>query len=135
MGNIYLFCRIHVLFLPEIISPQIVVSLFLILMKPVSTLLPSCIFNFYFPPNFFSGTIEELRMRILTILDRTPSYQPSAAAAPAAAKLKSSNLLPNANIVGRQAELQQIGDLMEGYNKLFLQGMGGIGKSELAALL
>ena len=76
--------------------------------------------------------IEELRMRILTILDRTPSYQPSAAAAPAAAKLKSSNLLPNANFVGRQAELAQIAQMMEGYNKLFLQGMGGIGKSELA---
>lgn len=76
--------------------------------------------------------IEELRMRILTLLDRTPTHQPSAAVTPAAVKLKSSNLLPNANFVGRQAELAQIAQLMGGYNKLFLQGMGGIGKSELA---
>lgn len=76
--------------------------------------------------------IEELRLRILTLLDRAPASPVSTSAAPAAAKLKSSNLLPNANFVGRQAELAQIAQMMEGYNKLFLQGMGGIGKSELA---
>lgn len=76
--------------------------------------------------------IEELKMRILTLLERTPTPQVSAPVSHSVVKLKSSNLLPNANFVGRQAELQQIGQLMDSYNKLFLQGMGGIGKSELA---
>lgn len=75
--------------------------------------------------------IEELRLRILSLLERT-STPPVGVSAPVSRKLKSSNLLPNANFVGRQTELCQITERMEDYNKLFLQGMGGIGKSELA---
>lgn len=76
--------------------------------------------------------IEELKMRILTVLEKAPLPHSAVQSVPSAGTLKSSNLLPNGNFVGRQAEIAQIGSLMEGCNKLFLQGMGGIGKSELA---
>lgn len=55
--------------------------------------------------------IEELKMRILTLLERTPTPQVSAPVARTGVKLKSSNLLPNANFVGRQAELRQSGQV------------------------
>lgn len=76
--------------------------------------------------------IEELKLRILTVLERSPLSHSTVQPAPSAKTLKSSNLLPNGNFVGRQAEIAQLGSLLEGCNKLFLQGMGGIGKSELA---
>ena len=76
--------------------------------------------------------IEELKMRIQTILEKSPFPQTATHSASPVARLKNSNLLPNGNFIGRQTEIAQLGSLMEGCNKLFLQGMGGIGKSELA---
>lgn len=76
--------------------------------------------------------IEELKMRILTLLSKSPAEISSAQAVISGGKLKSSQILPNSNFVGRQTEIVQIGSLMETCNKLFLQGFGGIGKSELA---
>ena len=76
--------------------------------------------------------IEELKMRITSILNKGSSPRQPVQPNVSASVLKSSSILPNANFVGRTAELSEIGNLMTEYNKLFLQGMGGIGKSELA---
>lgn len=76
--------------------------------------------------------IEELKLRILTVLERSPLLHSAVGLTPSAGTLKSSNLLPNSNFVGRQAEIAQLDSLIADCNKLFLQGMGGIGKSELA---
>ena len=77
--------------------------------------------------------IEELKMRTIAILNKDSSRQPIMHnTIPQGSALKSSNLLPNSNFVGRSAEIAKIGDMMSAYNKLFLQGMGGIGKSEIA---
>lgn len=75
--------------------------------------------------------VEELKLRILSVLEKKPLPQSAIQPAPSAGTLKSSSLLPNGNFVGRHTEIAQIGSLMEDCNKLFLQGMGGIGKSEL----
>ena len=47
-------------------------------------------------------------------------------------KLTGGTIIPNKNFIGREKELAEIKKLMDQYNKLFIQGMGGIGKSEIA---
>lgn len=48
-----------------------------------------------------------------------------------AAGLKSTNVLLNNNFVCRNNELNEMHESLMEYNKLFVQGMGGLGKSEL----
>lgn len=47
-------------------------------------------------------------------------------------KLVGSTLIPTKNFVCREKELAEISQQMNQYNKIFIQGMGGIGKSEVA---
>ena len=48
-------------------------------------------------------------------------------------ELVGQNLSPRAEFTGREAELEQLWDILsEGNNTVFLTGMGGIGKSEIA---
>lgn len=48
-------------------------------------------------------------------------------------ELVGQNLSPRAEFIGRETELEQICDILsEGNNTVFLTGMGGIGKSEIA---
>lgn len=47
-------------------------------------------------------------------------------------KLVSNTVLPKNHFVGREQEIRQIHDMLQQNHVLFLQGMGGIGKSELA---
>lgn len=78
--------------------------------------------------------ISELKVRIQKLLgqkagESLPSfefYQNQHSAG-----LKSTNILLNNNFVCRSNELNEMHESLMGYNKLFVQGMGGIGKSEL----
>ena len=76
--------------------------------------------------------IRELKLRILTILEK---HMPAAPVAPVqtaqGGTLKSTPLLPNVNFLCRSKELACLDSLLQQYHKLFVQGMGGIGKSEL----
>ena len=88
------------------------------------------------PP--LEARIQELKTRVLAVLQKQPN-EPAAANIPAAnqriqpqGSLRSTSLLPNGNFVCRRSELAQIYESMSQFNKLFIQGMGGIGKSELA---
>lgn len=82
--------------------------------------------------------IRELKTRVLAVLQKQESAPVSRQASgtsqrmPSGGALKSTHLLPNGNFVCRQRELTEIGESMTRCNKLFIQGMGGIGKSELA---
>ena len=46
--------------------------------------------------------------------------------------LKSSTILPNNNFIGRENELNKIHEYLKTSQKVFLHGIGGIGKSEIA---
>lgn len=46
-------------------------------------------------------------------------------------RVAASQVYPDTKFVGREQELEQIARMLEDQNKLFLVGMGGIGKSEL----
>lgn len=49
-------------------------------------------------------------------------------------ELQSTVILPNNNFIGRKKELEEIKDTLNSYGKIFLRGMGGIGKSEIAKM-
>lgn len=76
--------------------------------------------------------IEELTDRVCYILNKKDEKIPSNALENNASKLESSNILNNVHFIGRQAEISQIRDALVQNKKVFLQGIGGIGKSEIA---
>ncbi len=82
--------------------------------------------------------IQELKLRVMAQLHKHGQYIPSALsgsgipAPPQQSGLKSSPLLPNRNFICRSRELAQLREALTHFNKIFIQGMGGIGKSELA---
>lgn len=81
--------------------------------------------------------IRELNLRVTAELQKRRQFTPSGGPVTGTptrqpVQLKSSPLLPNGNFIGRTQELAQLRDGMQQFNKMFIQGMGGIGKSELA---
>jgi len=77
--------------------------------------------------------IKELRQRVKMLLGQTvESASVEKRPAFSAAKLKSTSVIPNSNFCGREQELTAICESLEEYNKIIIQGMGGIGKTELA---
>lgn len=83
------------------------------------------------PP--LQARIDELVEKVASILGIADD-DISASAEPAvpACELVSNMPLPREDFTGREAELDQIHTLLNANNKLFLYGMGGIGKTELA---
>lgn len=77
------------------------------------------------PP--LEARIEELKERILNLSDADViSHNPNRW------KLIGHNVAPRSMFVGREGELAEIAGYLEQDHVLFLQGMGGIGKSEIA---
>ncbi|MBQ8663507.1 MAG: toll/interleukin-1 receptor domain-containing protein [Eubacterium sp.] len=77
------------------------------------------------PP--LEARIEELKERILNLSDGDViSHNPNRW------RLVGHNVAPRSMFVGREAELAEIADYLKQDHVLFLQGMGGIGKSEIA---
>lgn len=71
--------------------------------------------------------LEELLQRIRNLSDEDEIYRNHAQQ-----KLADKIVLPRALFLGRENEVQEIADSLEQNHVLFLQGMGGIGKSEIA---
>lgn len=83
------------------------------------------------PP--LQARIDELVDKVASILGVAAVDAPAnASPAAPACELVSNMPLPREDFTGRQAELEQIHTLLNASNKLFLHGMGGIGKTELA---
>lgn len=77
------------------------------------------------PP--LEARIEELKDRIFNLSDENPYYHNQNRW-----KLKGHTVAPRSMFVGRESELEEIAAYLEENPVLFLQGMGGIGKSEIA---
>lgn len=73
--------------------------------------------------------IYELASKVCYLLDK-PMNQ-NANISQTEEKLKSSAVFPNINFLGREEELKQIYETLEPYGRLFVMGMGGIGKTEI----
>lgn len=71
--------------------------------------------------------IEELRDRICFLLNKDTEDNSEEKVL----SLQNSVILNNHNFIGRKEELEEIHDIMINEGKLFISGMGGIGKSEL----
>lgn len=83
--------------------------------------------------------IEDLKDRIMTVLQKDGSYSAgvemigiSGGEHPSCGGLKSTQIRKNRNFLGRKKEQRQLAESLTEDSKVFLQGMGGIGKSELA---
>lgn len=77
------------------------------------------------PP--LEARIEELKERILNLSDEDMVSSNHNRWA-----VRGHSVAPRSMFVGREAELAEIADCLEQEHVLFLQGMGGIGKSEIA---
>lgn len=77
------------------------------------------------PP--LQARIDELKQRILTLTDEDAIY-----ANTARQQVIGHTVMPKSGFVGRDEELSQIHEMLQQEHVLFLQGMGGIGKSEIA---
>lgn len=76
--------------------------------------------------------IEELTDRVCYILNQKEENVSYNIIENNTNKLISSNLLNNVHFIGRQTEISEIRDILEQNKRVFLQGIGGIGKSEIA---
>ncbi len=77
------------------------------------------------PP--MEARIEELKERIISLTQDGSVY-----ANKSRQKLLGTTVMPKSFFVGREEEILQIHELLKTDHVLFLQGMGGIGKSEIA---
>lgn len=83
------------------------------------------VLNGVFPP--LDDRINELVNRVIYI--KNHRSEPEAGAE--CGFFVPSPVTPVVNFVGRRQEISELGDLVETYGKVFVSGMGGIGKSEL----
>lgn len=74
--------------------------------------------------------IAELAAEIRKVIGDKPDESDTSSAG--VYTLKSTRILPSVGFMGRSSELAQLHDALETYGKVFLQGIGGIGKSEIA---
>lgn len=77
------------------------------------------------PP--FEDRLSELANRILYTKENSENKR----ACSEASRFKSSVILPALCFVGRDEELIELKDALNKYQKIFISGMGGVGKSEL----
>lgn len=77
--------------------------------------------------------VAELAAEIEKVIMSIPDFQELTAKSQGGLPaLRSSRMMPNERFLGREAMLQELRQKMERYGKVFLRGIGGIGKSELA---
>lgn len=78
------------------------------------------------PP--FEDRLSELTNRILYTKENAENKKTCSESS----QFKSSVLIPSLCFVGRETELIELKDSLKKYQKIFISGMGGVGKSELA---
>lgn len=74
--------------------------------------------------------IEELSFRIMYLLENSAEGKRQESVKTVA--LKNTMIFPNLGFIGRKSEIEEIHSYLEQYKRVFLMGMGGIGKTEIA---